>query len=65
MKETLIPIRERSVVIKHKIINEQPHIEIIGHDTRVGFIPRLQDSVTLSATQDQELQHIIRSWMYE
>ncbi len=65
MKETLIPIRERSVVIKHKIINEQPHIEIIGHDTRVGFVPRQQDKLTMRPTQDQEIHNAIIAWLYD
>lgn len=62
--EKLIPITQRKIDIKHKIINGQPHLEVQVFDNRYNLVlPR--DTMTIRLTQNEELTKIIRAWLYE
>jgi hypothetical protein len=62
--DKLIPIQHRHLHIKHKIINEQPHIEVQAFDERYSpIVPR--DTMTLLPTQNELLHKTIEAWLYE
>lgn len=53
------PIEQHSVVIKHKIINEQPFLELTILDG-----DNIVDTNTLRPTENMTMMKLIYIWMY-
>jgi hypothetical protein len=62
----MIPKKEHSVYIKHKLINEKPFIELTLFNKENELDSgKAVDQSTFSPTENETLWKVIMGWMYE